>query len=54
MAEKILPLGESPIKSYIHHALVFSIIDAYTKDYLPWIYNYYVQLVVPNNVFAGV
>lgn len=54
MGEKILPLGKSPITCYPNHAHVFSIIDAYSKEYLPWLYNYYVQLVVPKDLKLGV
>lgn len=47
--EKHLPFGDSPLKTYPDLGGAFGIIDAYTKDYLPWIYNYLLQLYVGNN-----
>lgn len=46
---KILKLGESPLKCYPNYASIFSIIGAENDDYLPWVYNYFIQLIVPNN-----
>lgn len=51
--QKKLQMGKSPINCYPYHAHVFSMVDAYTKDYLPWLYNYYVQLVVPDDLKLG-
>lgn len=47
--KKILPLGESPVMCYPNYGSVFSVLDAYTKEYLPWIYNHFIQLILPNN-----
>lgn len=44
---KELRMGKPIIKCYPNYAGVFSVIDAYTKDYLPWIYNHFIQLAVP-------
>ena len=48
-----LPLGKSPLLCYPNYADIFSILDAYSKDYMDWIYNYFIQLTVPNNHELG-
>lgn len=45
--KKELLMGNPIIKCYPNYAGVFSIIDAYTKDYVPWVYNYFIQLAIP-------
>lgn len=45
--KKELLMGNPIIKCYPNYAGVFSIIDAYTKDYVPWVYNHFIQLAVP-------
>ena len=47
--EKVLKVGSSPIKCYPNYGSVFTILDTYTKEYVPWIYNHFVQLILPNN-----
>lgn len=47
MMKKELLMGNPIVKCYPNYAGVFSIIDAYTKDYVPWVYNYFLQLAVP-------
>ena len=51
--KKILPLSSSPITSYPHYADVFSIIGTQSNHHIPWIYNYFVQLFVPDNIEQG-
>lgn len=51
--KKELPLGVSPIICYPNYADIFSILDAYSKDYKVWIYNYFIQLTVPDNHILG-
>lgn len=51
--QKILPVGESPLKGYPYYGAFFGIVDAYTKNYLEWIYNYFMQLYVANNHDIG-
>lgn len=51
--KKLLPLGISPLTCYPNYGSYFSIIDAYTKEYLKWIYNYFIQLVIPDNIELG-
>lgn len=48
-----LPLGKSPLTCYPNYGAVFSILDVYSKDYIEWIYNYFIQLTVPNNHDLG-
>lgn len=45
--KKELLMGNPIIKCYPNYAGVFSIMDAYTKDYVPWVYNYFIQLAIP-------
>lgn len=47
--KKILPLASPAVRAYSKHAHVFSILGARSSLYLPWIYNYYVQLSVPES-----
>lgn len=51
--QKILPFGEPPLKGYPYYGAFFGIVDAYTKNYLEWIYNYFMQLYVANNHDMG-
>ena len=51
--KKILPISSSPITSYPHYADTFSIIGAQSNHHIPWIYNYFVQLFVPNDMGQG-
>lgn len=41
---KILPMAIPDVRAYANHAHIFSILGARSSQYLPWIYNYYVQL----------
>lgn len=53
--KKILPLGKSPVISYLHHAYPLSIV-AINDAYLPWFHCHYVQLHSPKifeNVSGG-
>lgn len=45
--KKILPLADPDVKAYAKHAHIFAILGAQSTQYRPWIYNYYVQLSVP-------
>lgn len=47
---RILPMAEPIIKCYPYHAHVCSIVGAQSEYHIPWIYNYYVQLSVINNL----
>lgn len=51
--EKKLPMKESVINTYPNYGHIFGIVGAYTQDYLPWLYNYFVQLMVPDNIEEG-
>ncbi len=51
---KKLPIGKSPIQCYPDYGTFFGIVDAYTKNYLDWIYNYFIQLVVTENNYFRV
>lgn len=48
-----LKFGQSPIKCYPNYGGLFGIIDANTKEYLPWIYNYFIQMCVPDDIRMG-
>jgi hypothetical protein len=41
--QKVLPIADPPIKSYLHHAYGLSVLATSTK-YLPWFYSNYIQL----------
>lgn len=45
--KNILPMGEPIVRAYGNHAHIFSILSAKSTQYLPWVYNYYIQLYVP-------
>ncbi len=51
--KKILPLGNALLQCYPNYVGILSITDAYTKDYIPWIYDRFVQLVVPAEYESG-
>ena len=44
---KVLPISEPDVKAYAKHAHIFAILGAQSSLYRLWIYNYYVQLSVP-------
>ena len=48
--KKILPLSEPLITSYPYYANIFSLVGARTDYHIPWIYNYFVQLYVFDNL----
>lgn len=48
--EKILPMNYPKITCYNQHANLLSILSAAGNDYLPWLYNYYIQLQFANNI----
>ena len=45
--KKILGMSSPIIRAYAKHAHIFSILGAQSEEYIPWVYNYYVQLSVP-------
>lgn len=49
----ILPVAKPILDSYPSHGAVFSILEAHTQDYLPWVYNLYVQLSAPESFKYG-
>lgn len=51
--EKKLPMEEPIINTYPNYGYIFGIIGACTQDYLPWLNNYFVQLMVPANIEEG-
>ena len=52
MKKKLL-MEEPVINTYPNYGHIFGIIGAYTQDHLPWLYNYFVQLMVPANIEEG-
>jgi len=50
----ILSMQDPLISSYPNYGHIFSIIGSKTKDYIPWVYNHFVQLYVPNNFDDGI
>lgn len=50
---KILPFEKGIVSCYPSYGTYFSIINAYNKNYLAWIYNYFVQLLVPCDFSKG-
>lgn len=51
--KKILPIADPLINSYPEYADIFSIAGAHTKEYMSWVYNYYIQLHTPVNFEQG-
>ena len=45
---KVLPMGNPIMDSYPSYGGGFSILDAYTKEHLPWVYNTFVQVAGSN------
>ncbi|GFN29933.1 hypothetical protein [Paenibacillus xylaniclasticus] len=43
MTRILLPLGQSPITAYLHHAYPLSVVSG-REEVLPWLYSQYVQL----------
>lgn len=52
--EKVLTRVNPVLKCYPNYAHIFSIVGAYTENYLPWVYNHFMQLFVPNCYEAGI
>ena len=50
---KILSMTDPIINSYPNYGHIFSIIGVHTQNHLPWVYNYFVQIWVPNNFDDG-
>ncbi len=46
--EKILPIAEPIVSCLPRYGHTFSIVGAHTQDYLPWVYNFFVQLHSPD------
>lgn len=42
--KKVLPMGKPLINSFPQHGHIFSITSAQSDNYIPWVYNSYVQL----------
>ena len=48
--EKILPIVKPVVSSYPRYGHTFSVLGAYTQEYLPWIYMYFAQLYAPDEL----
>lgn len=48
--EKKLPMKYPKITCYNQHANLLAIISSESDSYLPWLYNYYIQLQFANNI----
>jgi len=53
MSQKLLPIGEPPIRGYQHHANPLSVIASEDLDYLPWLYSNYIQLYYDPTSITG-
>ena len=42
------------IDCYPNYGHILSIVGKHTKNYLPWIYNYFIQLYAPKNFEKGI
>ena len=47
---KILPMAKPLLDGYPLYGAIFSILGAHTQDYLPWVYNTFIQLFAPSNL----
>lgn len=48
--EKILSIVKPVVSSYPRYGHTFSVLGAYTQEYLPWIYMYFAQLYAPDEL----
>jgi len=48
--EKILPIVKPVVSSYPRYGHIFSVLGAYTQEYLLWVYTYFVQLYAPDEL----